>query len=108
MSADIADPVIAMCADWHALHREVMAAYKRVPEFSVDDPNGAAQAEAEAIQERADALCEQIAATAPRSVEGIIAQASVAAAEMEWDCTLDDNAVLCAHRILSNIARFAG
>jgi hypothetical protein len=88
-----------------------MAAYKRVPEFSVDDPHGAAQAEAEAIQERADALYEQIAAIAPSSVEDIVAQASVAAAEMEWDCTLDDNGefpILCAYRVLSNIARFAG
>jgi len=49
--AAAADPVVATCGDWHALHREMIAAYDRVP----DEPEGAndaAQAEAEAALER--------------------------------------------------------
>ena len=30
--AAVADPLVAMCGDWHALHREMIAAYDRVPD----------------------------------------------------------------------------
>jgi hypothetical protein len=102
------DPVIAMCDNWHALHREMQAAYNRVP----DEPGEAhdtAWAEAEVAHDRMDALYDRIAETAPMSVKGIAAQASVAAAMLEESYGSEaDKVVLCAREMLSNIARFAG
>jgi hypothetical protein len=108
--AAVADPVVAMCGDWHALHREMIAAYDRVPD-ELGDAYEAAQAEAEAIQAREQSLYEQIVAAAPMSVAGVISAASVAAADLRESYALDkgdqsqDIALLRAYRILVNIAR---
>jgi hypothetical protein len=102
-----------MCGDWHALHREMIVAYDRVPD-ELGDAYEAAQAEAEAALRREHTLYDQIAEIAPTLVAGIIAQASVAAAALQESYALDkgyqhaDDVVINAYLILSNIASFGG
>lgn len=68
------DPLIALCAEWHQLTDEEIEAYNRVP----DGPeNEAAQAEAEAAQERANAVYDQIKVTVPATLAGYLAQLQV-------------------------------
>jgi len=109
--AGVADPVVAMCRDWHALHSEMIAGFDRVPD-EPGDAYEAAQAEAEAALEREHTLYDQIADIAPMSVAGIIAQASVAATALHQSYAFDkgyqqaDDVVIKAYFILDNIASF--
>jgi hypothetical protein len=80
-STRLTDPVIALCREAQELSVEVSRAFAAVLS-EAGDKNGVAQAAAEEVQERYNALFERITAIKPATLQGWIAQIAIVRREL--------------------------
>jgi hypothetical protein len=110
------DPLVTLCAQWHALAAEMSAAYKAIDLVPRDEQNRAYD-KANKLCKRVDDLFDRIAPIAPSSIAGLVAQATVAKTVMVTDYSSEtestkeephftDDAMRGIYRVLANIAAF--